>query len=638
MAFTYLTNLPLEKAVECLMSAVRDSKRRLAVELVRTTDANGRVCGEAVRAKICVPHYHASAMDGIALKAERTFGATETTPVVLGNGEFILVDTGDMVPENCDAVVMIEDVIFTEDGAVLYAAAAPWQHIRQIGEDFCADDMILTSFTVITPVIQGALLASGILEVLVFCRPEVGIIPTGDELVLPTEIPEAGDIIEFNSTIFSSMLRDWGCIPKVYPITPDDPKQIERMLKKAAAECDAVLLSAGSSAGRDDYSCRCMEHVGRVLFHGVAIRPGKPAAAGMIGDVPVLGVPGYPVSAILIMENLFRPVMRWLCGFEHDACTDMETASISRQITSSLKYQEFVRVRLGRVGGKLVASPLPRGAGIVSSFAKADGIMVIEQNREGYCPGDPVPVKLMKGKEEIESALVITGSHDPLIDEAADLMKLADRRMRTASSHVGSMGGILALKNREAHLAGIHILNEKDGSYNVGTIRSCFSSEEVVLVRGVKRQQGLMVAKGNPKGITGIESLQYGIRYVNRQGGSGTRHLLDYLCARAGVRAEQVSGYTREEYTHTAVAAQIAAGTADAGMGIFSAAQIYGLDFIPLYQEHYDFLVLASCFGLAQVKRFLDVLGSEELAGRLMRMGGYDMHGIGEVISWEAGR
>lgn len=638
MAFTYLTNLPLERAVECFVSEVQNSKRKPACERIGTAEANGRVCSEAVRAKICVPHYHASAMDGIALRAELTFGATETTPAVLEPEEFFPVDTGDMIPEGCDAVVMIEDVVFSKGRAVLYAAASPWQHIRQIGEDFCAGDMILTSCTVITPAIQGALLAAGILEVPVFCRPVIAIIPTGDELVPPTEAPGAGDIIEFNSTICSSMLRDWGGIPKVYPITPDCPEQIEQMLKKAAAECDAVLLSAGSSAGRDDYSCRCIEHVGRVLFHGVAIRPGKPAIAGMIEDVPVLGVPGYPVSAILVLENLFRPVVRWLRGLEDDTCMETAEAGISRQMTSSLKYQEFVRVRLGKVGGKLVAAPLPRGAGIVSSFVNADGIMVIGQNREGCYPGEAMPVRLLKKREEIDSALVITGSHDPMIDEAADLMKLVDRRLRVASSHVGSMGGIMALKNREAHLAGIHILNEKDGSYNVETIRSCFSLGEVVLVRGVERQQGLMVAKGNPKGITGIASLQNGIRYVNRQGGSGTRILLDYLLARTGMKTEQVDGYTREEYTHTAVAAQIASGTADAGMGIFSAAQIYGLDFVPLYQEHYDFLVLGSSFGLPQFQRFLDVLMSGVFEKRLIQMGGYGVRGIGEVIPWEMDR
>lgn len=637
MAFTYLINLPLEDAVECFLSAVQNSKRKPETECVKVAEAGGRVCSEAIRAKICVPHYHASAMDGIALRAEHTFGATETTPVTLEKDSFIMVDTGDMIPTGCDAVVMIEDVSFFDEKAVLYASVTPWQHIRQIGEDFCAGDMILPSCTVITPVAQGALLASGVLEVPVFCKPVVGIIPTGDELVLPTDMPKAGDIIEFNSTIFSSMLREWGCIPKVYPITPDCPEQIEAMLQLSAKECDAVLLSAGSSAGRDDYSFRCLEQIGCVLFHGVAIKPGKPAIAGMIGTVPVLGVPGYPVSAILVLENLFRPIVRWLCGLGDDEKKKMTEAVVSRQIISSLKYQEFVRVRLGKVDGKLVATPLPRGAGIVSSFAKADGIMVIEQNREGYRPGDSVPVTLLKDVDEIALALVITGSHDPLIDEAADLMRQTDRTMQIASSHVGSMGGILAMRNHEAHLAGIHILNESDGSYNVAAVRSCFQPGEVVLVRGVVRQQGLMVAKGNPKGIKGISSLQGDVRYVNRQGGSGTRILFDYLCNREGVPSEQIRGYMREEYTHTAVAAQIASGTADAGMGIFSAAQIYNLDFIPIYQEHYDFLVLSSSFDLPQFGQFVNVLQSRIFAERLLAMGGYEFQGIGEVIPWEEG-
>lgn len=634
MAFSYLTNIPLDEAVDSLLTAVRDSKRQLRREIVPTAEANHRICCDAVRAKVCVPHYHASAMDGIALRSARAFGATETTPVVLEQGEFVQVDTGDMLHDGCDAVVMIEDVVFSEGKAVLYSAVSPWQHIRQIGEDFCAGDMILPSYSVITPAVQGGLLAAGVFEVEVFCRPVVGIIPTGDELVVPSDIPEPGKIMEFNSTIFSSMLREWGCEPNVYPITPDRPEAIEAALRRAAAECDAVLLGAGSSAGRDDYSSMCMARVGSVLFHGIAIKPGKPAVGGMIGDVPVLGVPGYPVSAILILENLFRPVARWLCGLNPELDVATAKARISRQINSSLKYQEFVRVRLGKVDENLTAVPLPRGAGIVSSFIKADGIMMIPQNREGFSPGETAQVRLMRPESEISSALIITGSHDPLIDEAADLMKLYDRRMCIASSHVGSMGGIMALKRQEAHVAGIHILSERTGSYNMETVCSFFCPGEVVLLRGVKRQQGLMVQPGNPKRIKGIASLCGEIKYVNRQGGSGTRILFDYLCRQAGISTECIEGYTREEYTHTSVAAQIASGTADAGMGVYAAAQIYGLDFIPVYQESYDFLVLGSALELPQFRQFLQVIRSREFASRLFAMGGYDFHCIGEATEW----
>lgn len=632
MSFQYLTNIPLDQARREYRDRLREQGFGPEAETVPVQDACGRITAVPVYAHICAPHYPASAMDGIALDAKLTFGASETTPVTLGEGDFVMVDTGDPIPGGCDAVVMIEDVIRQEDGTVrLYAPSAPWQHIRQIGEDICAGEMILASHTTISPSAIGAMLAAGVLEVSVLRRPVVGIIPTGDEIVLPTADPKPGDIVEFNSSIFSAMLIQWGAAPKTFPIVPDRREDIRDSVSAALEQCDIVLLNAGSSAGREDYSAAVIRELGEVLYHGIAMKPGKPAILGYQGKKPILGVPGYPVSGILVLTELLRPLIDdW---FHTPSAPDgYREATLSRAVVSGLKYQEFVRVRLGQVGGRLTASPLSRGSGMVSSFMKADGILEIPQGTEGFAAGSQVRVRLLRPAGELENTLVAVGSHDPLLDEAADLLHLADPALRMSSTHAGSMGGIMAVRRGETHIAGVHLLDERDGSYNTTFIKRYFPNGGVRLVECVGRTQGLILPSGNPRNIRSLDDLvQEGLRYVNRQKGSGTRILMDYLCKTHGLDPAKIYGYDREEFTHTSVAAQIAAGTADAGMGIYSAAQLYNLDFLPICMEQYDLLIPDSAFDTPMVQRLLDVLRSSAFRGRLEALGGYCLENPGSV-------
>ncbi len=426
MAFEFLTNVPLEQALNEYKKLLSQNGFGCAQEKIPVTESCGRITSHAVYAHICAPHYHASAMDGIALRAKDTFGATETTPVRLTKEQFVVVDTGDLMPEDCDAVVMIEDVVWEDDGSVrLYDAAAPWQHIRQIGEDICAGEMILASYQKITPSAIGAMIAGGVLEVDVCTQPVVGIIPTGDEIVSPVTDPAPGDILEFNGSIFSAMLKEWSAVPVLYPIVKDkfptgdeivspvtDPapgdilefngsifsamlkewsavpvlypivkdkfNDIKAMVEKALSQCDIVLLNAGSSAGREDFSSKVIGELGTVLYHGIAAKPGKPAILGYQGKKPILGVPGYPVSGIIVIEEILKPLLE---QWNHTAADSpvYEEARLSRAVISGLKYKEFVRVRLGYVNGELIASPLSRGSGVISSFMKADGILEIPQ-------------------------------------------------------------------------------------------------------------------------------------------------------------------------------------------------------------------------------------------------------------------
>ncbi|HEX2945497.1 MAG TPA: molybdopterin biosynthesis protein [Clostridia bacterium] len=633
MAYSYLENIELEEAIKTYTAAIKSEGYSLKPEEISVGKSLGRMTSEAVFAKISSPHYNACAMDGIALFAKSTFGATETTPVILKEGEdYERVDTGDPLPERFDSVVMIEDVIENGAGTVkLIDAASPWQNIRQIGEDICASEMIVPSNTVIGPAMIGAMLAGGVLTVMVWKKPVVGLIPTGDEIVSPTDNPGKGEIIEFNSSIFSAMLENWGAEVKVYGIVPDRFPLIKEAVQKAAAECDMVVLNAGSSAGREDFSSRAVTESGRLITHGIAIRPGKPAILGIVNGRPIVGVPGYPVSGIIVMDRLFKRVLESLMHVEHHEGV-MANAVLSRKIVSSLKYKEFVRMKLGAVDGKLIATPLNRGAGVVTSFVKADGLMEIPINSEGYEAGREVDVELLRDRGEIENTLVVTGSHDPLIDLVSDLLRRKHTGEYIASSHVGSMGGITAVRRGEAHLAGIHLLDEETGGYNESYINKYLSTEKIFLIRCVKRIQGLMIAKGNPKNIKDFEDIaREGISYVNRQKGSGTRVLLNYLLKKKGMASGSIYGYDREEFTHMSVAALVASGSADAGMGIYSAAHAYDLDFIPVCEEQYDFIMPVRFTELEIVKHFISILESSEFKAELDRMGGYRLDKPGEM-------
>ena len=613
--------MPIEEALSVYLGAVRNKVGERKTETVKTSEAFGRVLSKAVYAVICSPHYNASAMDGIAVKASDTAKAAENEPLFLPDASFAVVDTGDAIPDGFDAVILVEDITEKDGGVYIYSSAHPWQNIRQIGEDICMGDMLAPSFTVLTPPLCGALLAGGVPEVECIKKPLFGIIPTGDEIVSPTSNPKKGEIIEFNSVIFSGMLGEIGADSKIYGIVPDKKELLTAVIRQAADECDAVLVLAGSSAGRDDYTSEIIDSLGSVLVHGIAAKPGKPAVLGLIGKTPVIGLPGYPVSGIVVMNEIVKPVADFLSGKETPKDTHI-SAKAARSMVSSLKYKEFVRVTVGKNENGYFALPLPRAAGVITSFTKADGILEVPQNSEGYEIGEEVKVRLLRPVEDIENSLIVTGSHDPLIDEIADLLKRSETPFRLCSSHVGSMGAVTAVRTHTAHLGGIHLLDTESGKYNESYIEKYFPKGGVRLVKGVGRIQGLMVRKNNPLNIKSFEDI-VSYRYVNRQKGSGTWILCDYLVKKYGLDESKIDGFSTEEFTHTAVAAQIANGNADCGLGIYSAAKMYDLDFIEICVEEYDFLIDEKAYESSGVQAFLKVLSSEEFKKRLLEMGGY---------------
>ena len=562
---SYLTNTPLDEAISLFREKLHQAGVSLPTETIDAARSNGRFCTGAVYAARSVPHYLASAMDGVAVRAKDTFGATETTPVTLPCADFAVVDTGDALPSEYDAVVMIEDVVWLGQDAQLIQAARPWQHIRQIGEDFCAGDMLLPGGSQITPAVVGILLAGGISRIEVLRKPVIYIIPTGDEIVPPGTELRPGEIPEFNSSVFSACLEQLGAVALIQPIVPDEPALLEAALARSLKKSDWVLILAGSSAGRGDFTTDVIQKIGEVIVHGLAIRPGKPAILGICGNKPVLGIPGYPVSGLVVIEEILCPLLYEFARLTLPRRVEAE-AILSRRVVSSLKYQEYIRVRLNYTDGHLTAIPMERGAGMLNSFARADGIMVISQNSEGIEAGHPVSVRLMRDIEDIRRTLCIIGSHDPLLDELSDLFH-SDIAIDTASdaaqsagmhllsAHVGSIGGLMAVKRGEAHLSGIHLLDPLTGTYNGPYLARYFPDNSVVLIEGVRRMQGMVTSRNNPLIIKSLADLtRPDIRYVNRQGGSGTRILLDYQLQQLHIDTDHINGYTREEMTHSGVA------------------------------------------------------------------------------------
>ena len=626
----YLNTIPVEEAGDLYMRSLGDAAEPHA-EKIRVTDALGRVTSEAVYALYSSPLYNSAAMDGIAVVSSSTYGASESSPVTLRAGEdYIVVDTGDPVKKPYDAVIMAEDTQENEDGMIIRAAAPAWQHVRPVGEDIVAGEMILTRCHRIRPIDIGVLLSGGVTEISVFAQPKVGIIPTGTEIVEPYEDPKEGDIIESNSRMFEAMVKEQGGIPKRYDIVPDDYELIKKTVLKALDENDMVIVNAGSSAGTEDYTVHVLRETGEVFVHGVAMKPGKPVILAKACGKPVIGIPGYPVSAYLAVENFVYPVLRSFTGIKENSERKIR-AVLSRRLVSSLKHREYVRVRVGKVDDRYVCAPLARGAGAAMSMVRADGFCVIPQETEGYEAGETVDVILFRTAEEIDRTIVCTGSHDMLLDVISDLMSGEAEGIRLSSTHIGSLGGLMALQRGEAHISPSHLLDEETGIYNESYIRSIFPGEEMVLLKGVRRIQGLMTAKGNPLGIRGIEDLT-GVRFVNRQRGAGTRVLLDYKLKQAGIKPEDVDGYDAEAATHMAVAAQVAGGEADCGMGVYSAAHAMGLDFIPVGEEEYDFVMRPETLDMPEIKSFIRLLGSDEFRAKLDELGGYSLEGSGEII------
>jgi putative molybdopterin biosynthesis protein len=627
----YLEDTPLKEAQKKLLDAV---KFQPTAEIILTADALGRITAEPIFAVVSMPNFHASAMDGIAVQASRTYAAHEKNPLQLKKGtDFVIVDTGDPIPDGFDAVIMIEDVhMIDEETYEILEPASPWQHIRQIGEDVVAGELIVPANHVLRPVDLGAMLAGGIVEVPVFRKPLVSIIPTGTELVSPREQIKRGEIPEFNGTVFAGYLQTWGAEPVNKGIVEDHYEKIKQTVREALASSDIVLLNAGSSAGTEDFTVHVIEELGEVLTHGVATRPGKPVVVGLVDGKPVIGLPGYPVSAYLALEWFVRPLVHQYLGISEPERPRIK-ATMGRRIVSVMGAEDFIRMTIGAVGGKFIANPLSRAAGVTMSMVRADGLLRIPANSLGYEQGEEAELELYHPLHQIEKTMVFAGSHDLTVDLLATAIHNHDPERFLSSAHVGSMGGILAIRKGEAHAAGVHLFDEQTGDYNIPFVKQYLPNIPFVLVNLVYRQQGWIVAPGNPRSIQTIEDLKReGIAYINRQRGAGTRLLFDYLLKQAGMQPDEVYGYNREDYSHLSVAAAVAGGTADCGLGILSAAKALKLDFVPVAEERYDLLMSKEFYESDAGQVLLQVMTSEAFIRQVESLGGYSCRDTGKIM------
>ena len=694
----YLHDIPLPEAKARLQSALEqaDLWRVLGVETIPLDEnALGRVLAGPVWAKVSSPHYHASAMDGFAVRAEDTAGAQPSSPLLLPchpapslpsssapsppGSSAQYVDTGDPLPDWANAVIPIENVeALDENGEItgdirapkairIRAAVTPWSHVRALGEDIVATQLVLAAGQVLRPVDLGAIAASGHAEVKVARKPRVAILPTGTELVPIGSELEPGDILEYNSLVLAAQVNAWGGEAVRFPITPDSFEAIAARVQEAARDCDLILLNAGSSAGAEDFSAKVVEQLGTLLVHGVAVRPGHPVILGMVRNenqanvsnvkrqtslitrhsslVPIIGVPGYPVSAALTAEIFVEPLIaKWLGRRPGELPT--ESAALTRKVASPGGDDDYLRVALGKVGDKVLAAPLARGAGVITSLVRADGLVILPRGIQGAEAGEQVTVHLYRSKAEIERTIFCIGSHDMTLDLLAQFLAGYDRRL--ASANVGSLGGLVALKRGESHLAGSHLLDPETGEYNLAYIRQYLPGVPVKVYGFVGRQQGLIVRKGNPKGIKGLGDLtrpeacpaksskgepSRRVRYVNRQRGAGTRLLLDYHLNRSGIVASSIQGYSQEEYTHLGVAAAVASGRADCGLGIPAAAQSLNLDFIPLFQETYQ-LVIPKIYAESELLAPLfAVINNKDFHDAVAAMPGYNIGEMGKLVA-----
>jgi len=654
----YLSKLTLKEAQEKFNKTLFKYKliQTLKRELISTENSLGRITSEPIFAKISSPYYQAAAMDGVVVRARDTYGASESSPIILkANQNFHFINTGNLIPFSFNAVIKIEDInllnkvngeknrdisndfinnLREEDvkEIKIFSAAFPGQHIRNIGEDVVANQLIITVNHRIRPVDIGALLAGGVNQFFVRKRPKIAIIPTGDELISSGKEIIPGKIIEYNSKIINGLIHEWGGEARVYEIVKDIPLDLKKILLEAASQNDVVVVLAGSSAGSKDFTSEIVKSIGEVVVHGVAIMPGKPTILGIIDDTPLIGLPGYPVSAIISAEQFLKPLVFQQLGLNVKRREEIKV-HMAHKVVSHLGDEEFLRVKLGNIDGKIMAYPLSRGAGVVTSLVEADALIRIPLLKEGIDFGEEVEAELLEDLNRIKNNIIVTGSHDLILDILRNELQEEFSDFNLVSFNVGSMGGLFALKQKRTHLATAHLLDPESGEYNLPYIKKMCPQRELKVVNLTYREQGIMVKRGNPKNIKGIDDLvKKDIKFINRQKGSGTRVLLDYLLKKKGINPLDIPGYSQEVYTHLMVASAVAEGNVDIGLGILSAAKVFGLDFVPVIKERYDIIIPKEYYSSLKIQKILAIIKSRKFQKKVLSLGGYDLSQSGKVI------
>ena len=614
-----------------------------SMDEVRVSDAMGRTLAQDVVAQIDVPGFDRASMDGYAVIAEDTFDADDDDPRTLeiigrceagqqistsvDRGEAIEISTGAPVPRGSNAVVMVEHTRHVDSTLEIFRSAVPGENIAAAGSDIMTGELVLRRGETITPREVGVLAALGTERVKVFGRPRVAILSTGNELLPPGAPLTYGKIYDINASAIAASVVECGGEPSSLGIVPDNPVVMEEKLKQALQQAELVLTSGSTSAGAGDLVYRIIDRLGKpgVLVHGISVKPGKPALVAVVNGKPLIGLPGYPTSALMIFHALVAPILREMSGMARRAVVVVD-ARLALKAVSAKGRRELLPVHLTTTAaGEYLAYPTVGGSGAISSFSLSDGFIDIPDTVSFVEEGEQVKVHLF-GAGLSPADLVVIGSHCVGIDVLIGIVREHRPEFVAKIINTGSLGGLYAINRGEADVAGVHLLDETTGEYNVPFYHRFGLEDKAVLVRGYAREQGLLLPGGNPKGIHGFDDLLRGdVTFVNRNRGSGTRILVDShlfrIATSRGIKLEELTremrGYTSEAKSHSAVAAAVAHGRADVGLGIRTVAVIYGLDFVKISDESFDFLLARDRLDKPSVQAFLSALKSEEFASML---------------------
>lgn len=626
-------------------------KRR--IEEIGLSKAVGRVVAKTIIAPIDVPPFDRASMDGYALQAKDTFYADEEKPteielvgyicagddkkIAIEKGKCVGIATGAPVPKGANAVVMVEYTDKWEDGGVekirVYKPVAPGENIMAAGSDIMRGETVLREDMLITPRETGVLAALGITKIEVYKKPRVAIISTGDEIVEPDKELDFGKIYDVNARAIEDAVRENGGEAKFLGIVKDDPKALFTKLKEMVeGDYDIIITSGGTSAGVGDISYKVIDDLGKpgIIVHGIAVKPGKPTIIGIAKNKPIFGLPGYPTSAMVIFDVFVAPIIRELAGLTQAERKRIKARSAMRLYSAKGRYEYMLMNLVRSADGSFSAYPILTGSGAITTLAEADGYIELPEEKEMISEGSKVEVMLLSDRLK-PADLCIIGSHCIGVDLLLNVMNKY-MPIQAKTIHVGSSGGLAAVRREESDISGTHLIDEKTEVYNIPFLKKLRIADRAYLVRGYDRMQGWVIAKDNPKGIKGIEDiLREGIAFINRNAGSGTRVLFDLLLSEAAKKkgkslkevAQTIKGYEIEAKTHTAVAAAVAYGRADVGLAVKAVAEQYGLGFIPVKEEKYDFAIPKSKINKPAVQKYLEALRSKEFQDKLETIPGF---------------
>lgn len=613
-------------------------------ETLPLEECAGRILKEDVEAPIDVPPFDRASMDGYAVNAEDTYGAEEDNPVhlkiidkieageqphtVVQLGEAIEISTGAPIPKGANAIVMVEYTWESDSAVNVYRAVIPGENISAAGSDIMAGELVLRSGELLTQRETGILAALGIVHLTVIKKPVVAIISTGNEIITPGEPLTYGKIYDINARTIADSVSENGGRVQFLGIVRDNAEEIAMTIRIAMQTADIVISSGGTSAGIGDLLYRVIDELGKpgIIVHGVAAKPGKPLIIAVVEDKPFFGLPGYPTSALTMFNLFVRPLLRQIAGLAPSERKIIE-AKAAKRIFSSSGRREYLPVNLiQNINKEFRIYPTPGGSGSITTLAEADGFVLIPENRAFLEIGETVEVELFSLNLK-PADLMIIGSHCIGIDILLHLMRRKEYDFKCKVINTGSTGGLVAIRRGEADVAGIHLLDDVTGQYNLPFLNRFEIADSTFLVRGYKREQGLVLSKGNPHNIKDISDvLRDDISIINRNPGSGTRILFDMQLQLIAKEQQttfedlinRIKGYRIEAKSHTAVATSILHKRADMGLAIRPVATRYNLDFLPIAEEHFDFLIHRTRFGKPSVQAFLETLKSEEFTAALI--------------------